>query len=148
MDDTITLDDPHTGPTRIWHSLDDGRVQCDVCPSACRLHEGQRGLCFAPARVDDRVVLTCYGRSRGSGWTRWRRSRSTTSCPAAQCCPLAPTCDAFALRGLLHWARRHEPDVRLLHLGTSAHTIRAPGRVVGYGAFELVSPVRAVRAND
>jgi len=45
MDDTITLDDPHTMPTRYWHLLEDGRVQCDVCPRACRLHEGQRGGC-------------------------------------------------------------------------------------------------------
>jgi pyruvate formate lyase activating enzyme len=65
MDDTITLDDPHTVPTRYWHSLEDGRVQCDVCPRACRLHEGQRGLCFVRARVGDQVVLTSYGRSSG-----------------------------------------------------------------------------------
>ena len=24
----------------------DGRVQCDLCPRDCKLHEGQRGLCF------------------------------------------------------------------------------------------------------
>jgi pyruvate formate lyase activating enzyme len=65
MDDTITLDDPHTVPTRYWHLLQDGRVQCDVCPRQCRLREGQRGLCFVRARVDDRVVLTSYSRSRG-----------------------------------------------------------------------------------
>ena len=65
MDDTITLDDPHTVPTRHWHSLEDGRVQCDVCPRACRLHEGQRGLCFVRGRVDDQIVLTSYGRSSG-----------------------------------------------------------------------------------
>ncbi|MBB3192427.1 AmmeMemoRadiSam system radical SAM enzyme [Halomonas cerina] len=52
-------------PTRHWHRLDDGRVQCDVCPRACKLREGQRGLCFVRARQDDRVVLTSYGRSSG-----------------------------------------------------------------------------------
>jgi pyruvate formate lyase activating enzyme len=31
--------------TAHWHRLDDGRVQCDVCPRNCRLHEGQRGFC-------------------------------------------------------------------------------------------------------
>jgi pyruvate formate lyase activating enzyme len=61
----ISLDDPFTVPTRWWHRLDDGRVQCDVCPRACRLHDGQRGLCFVRARVDDQVVLTSYGRSSG-----------------------------------------------------------------------------------
>ena len=52
-------------PTRHWHRLDDGRIQCDVCPRACRLHEGQRGLCFVRGRVDDQVVLASYGRSSG-----------------------------------------------------------------------------------
>jgi pyruvate formate lyase activating enzyme len=52
-------------PTRHWHRTDDGRVQCDVCPRACRLAEGQRGLCFVRARRDDAVVLTTWGRSSG-----------------------------------------------------------------------------------
>jgi pyruvate formate lyase activating enzyme len=52
-------------PARHWHRLDDGRVQCDVCPRFCRLHEGQRGLCFVRARQDDAMVLTTYGRSSG-----------------------------------------------------------------------------------
>ena len=45
--------------------LADGRVQCDVCPRACKLHEGQKGLCFVRAREDDQIVLTAYGRSSG-----------------------------------------------------------------------------------
>lgn len=51
--------------TRYWHLLEDGRVQCDVCPRACKLHEGQRGLCFVRACRDDSIVLTTYGRSSG-----------------------------------------------------------------------------------
>jgi pyruvate formate lyase activating enzyme len=61
----ISLSDPYTVPTRYWHRLDDGRIQCDVCPRACRLHEGQRGLCFVRGRIDDQVVMTSYGRSSG-----------------------------------------------------------------------------------
>jgi pyruvate formate lyase activating enzyme len=52
-------------PTRYWHRLEDGRVQCDVCPRFCKLHEGQRGLCFVRARLDDSIVLATYGRSSG-----------------------------------------------------------------------------------
>ncbi len=52
-------------PGRYWHKLDDGRIQCDVCPRYCRLKEGQRGMCFVRMREDDRVVLTTYGRSSG-----------------------------------------------------------------------------------
>jgi pyruvate formate lyase activating enzyme len=54
-----------TVPTTYWHLLDDGRIQCDVCPRACKLHEGQRGVCFVRGREDDAVVLTTYGRSSG-----------------------------------------------------------------------------------
>ena len=52
-------------PTRYWHTLADGRVQCDVCPRACKMHEGQRGLCFVRANDGGEVVLTTYGRSSG-----------------------------------------------------------------------------------
>lgn len=45
--------------------LGDGRVECDVCPRYCKLHEGQRGMCFVRARENDEVVLTTYGRSSG-----------------------------------------------------------------------------------
>jgi pyruvate formate lyase activating enzyme len=54
-----------TVPTRYWHRLEDGRVQCDVCPRACKLREGQRGLCFVRACEGGEVVLTTYGRSSG-----------------------------------------------------------------------------------
>jgi pyruvate formate lyase activating enzyme len=57
--------DGFTIPTRYWHALDDGRIQCDVCPRACKLREGQRGVCFVRARLDGQVVLTSYGRSSG-----------------------------------------------------------------------------------
>src|SRR6201989_2200822 len=57
--------DSFTVPTKYWHVLDDGRIQCDVCPRACKLRDGQRGLCFVRAREGDEVVLTTYGRSSG-----------------------------------------------------------------------------------
>jgi len=53
----------HAG--RYWHQLADGRIQCDLCPRFCRLHDGQRAFCFVRARQDDRMVLTTYGRSSG-----------------------------------------------------------------------------------
>jgi pyruvate formate lyase activating enzyme len=61
----LSLVDPHTVPTTHWHRCDDGRVQCDVCPRSCKLHEGQRGLCFVRGRIDDQIVLATYGRSSG-----------------------------------------------------------------------------------
>lgn len=55
----------HTIPTKYWHAIEDGRIQCDLCPRFCKLREGQRGLCFVRAREKDQVVLTTYGRSSG-----------------------------------------------------------------------------------
>jgi len=52
-------------PAGWWHRLDDGRIQCDLCPRDCRLHDGQRGMCFVRQRVGDAMVLTTYGRSSG-----------------------------------------------------------------------------------
>lgn len=52
-------------PGRYWHRLEDGRIQCDVCPRFCRLRDGQRGMCFVRAREGDQIVLTTYGRSSG-----------------------------------------------------------------------------------
>jgi pyruvate formate lyase activating enzyme len=59
------LMDAFTVATRYWHPLEDGRVQCDVCPRACKLRDGQKGLCFVRARDGDEIVLTSYGRSSG-----------------------------------------------------------------------------------
>jgi len=54
-----------TYPARYWHAIDDGRIQCDLCPRDCKLHEGQRGACFVRMRNNDQMVLTTYGRSSG-----------------------------------------------------------------------------------
>jgi pyruvate formate lyase activating enzyme len=48
-----------------WHLLENGRIQCDLCPRFCQLSEGQRGLCFVRARSNDSMILTTYGRSSG-----------------------------------------------------------------------------------
>ena len=52
-------------PTKYFHALDDGRVQCDACPRACKMHEGQRGLCFVRGVEGGEVRLYTYGRSSG-----------------------------------------------------------------------------------
>jgi len=65
MEQIDLVEDGSVVPTRHWHRTEDGRIQCDVCPRACRLAEGQRGLCFVRARQGDAVVLTTWGRSSG-----------------------------------------------------------------------------------
>jgi len=63
MDEPISIAERY--PARWWHLLDDGRIQCDLCPRDCRLRDGQRGACFVRGRVGDAMVLTTYGRSSG-----------------------------------------------------------------------------------
>lgn len=56
---------PSPLPTNYWHVLDDGRIQCDVCPRACKLRPGQRGLCYVRGNENQQIVLYSYGRSSG-----------------------------------------------------------------------------------
>jgi pyruvate formate lyase activating enzyme len=63
MDEPISMAERH--PARWWHMLEDGRIQCDLCPRDCKLREGQRGACFVRGRINDEMVLTTYGRSSG-----------------------------------------------------------------------------------
>ena len=50
---------------RYWHMNEDGRMQCDLCPRDCKLHDGQRGACFVRMRQGGQMILTTYGRSSG-----------------------------------------------------------------------------------
>ncbi len=54
-----------TYKARYWHMIEDGRMQCDLCPRDCKLHEGQRGACFVRMRQGDEMILATYGRSSG-----------------------------------------------------------------------------------
>ena len=47
-------------PTKYWHKLENDRIQCDLCPQACKLNEGQRGICFVRMRQDNKIVLTIF----------------------------------------------------------------------------------------
>jgi len=51
--------------TKYWHTLEDGRVQCDLCPRECKMREGQRGLCYVRGVNHGEVVLTSYGVASG-----------------------------------------------------------------------------------
>jgi pyruvate formate lyase activating enzyme len=54
---------------RWWHRIagegNEGRIQCDLCPRNCKLHEGQRAACFVRAMKGGEMLLTTYGRSSG-----------------------------------------------------------------------------------
>ncbi len=71
MEETRIATDPARGRleglhrARYFHPVEGGKLQCDLCPRACKLGPNQRGLCFVRAREGDRMVLTTYGRSSG-----------------------------------------------------------------------------------
>jgi pyruvate formate lyase activating enzyme len=52
-------------PAIYARKLEDGRMECQVCPHACRLGDGQRGRCFVRMGAREDIVLTTYGRSSG-----------------------------------------------------------------------------------
>jgi len=56
---------PKEAKGRYWHPIEDGRIQCDLCPRDCKIKDGQRGLCFVRANMGGEMVLTTYGRSSG-----------------------------------------------------------------------------------
>ena len=67
--DGINPDSPFIHSTEFWQTLSDGRVQCDVCPRACKLREGQRGLCGCGCGYVCACVLGWLGGwDRGTGW--------------------------------------------------------------------------------
>ena len=50
-----------------WTRLEDGRIECRLCPRFCKMRPGQRGLCFVRRTREDGagMELTGYGRSTG-----------------------------------------------------------------------------------
>jgi pyruvate formate lyase activating enzyme len=60
-----TLIEPGVVRGQWWHRLDDGRVQCDLCPRECKLADGQHGFCFVRQARDGGIDLTSYGRASG-----------------------------------------------------------------------------------
>ncbi len=44
-----------------FHTLEDGRIQCDLCPHHCKLKEGQCGICRVREVKNDKLYLKYYG---------------------------------------------------------------------------------------
>lgn len=50
---------------RWWRPLADGRLECTLCPRACRLRDGQDGFCFSRGNRGGTMRLVAHGRSSG-----------------------------------------------------------------------------------
>lgn len=48
-----------------WRPLENGKIECYLCPRHCKLSDGQRAFCFVRQNLGGEMVLTTYGRSTG-----------------------------------------------------------------------------------
>lgn len=46
---------------RFWHSLPNKKIQCDLCPRACKIGEGKRGFCHGRVNENGTLVAETYG---------------------------------------------------------------------------------------
>ena len=45
--------------------LNNGKIQCDICPRHCKLGLEQRGFCYVRKNIDGKIVLESYGLNTG-----------------------------------------------------------------------------------
>lgn len=64
LDPQLLKSDPSVVPVGFWERAGD-RLLCTLCPRACKLADGQRGLCWVRGRIGETMVLTTWGRSSG-----------------------------------------------------------------------------------
>jgi pyruvate formate lyase activating enzyme len=50
---------------RWWHTQDDGRILCTLCPRYCRLGHGQAGFCYIRKNLGGKLYSLGYGTSTG-----------------------------------------------------------------------------------
>lgn len=45
-----------------YRQLDDGKVECQLCPHHCRIAQGKTGLCRSRRNIDGQLISDVYGR--------------------------------------------------------------------------------------
>jgi pyruvate formate lyase activating enzyme len=135
--------DRYTVATRYWHVLDDGRIQCDLCPRACKLREGQRGVCFVRARLDDAVVLTSYGRSSGFCVDPVEKKPLNHFLPGSSVLSFGTAGCNLACRFCQNWDISKSKEIDTLADGASPEALAAAARRLGCQsvAFTYNDPV-------
>lgn len=54
-------------PAMFYQKLEDGRIECGLCPHQCKLQENQTGICKVRGVVNGQLCLMQYGMVAGSG---------------------------------------------------------------------------------
>lgn len=60
-DETETRSTAGLQEASFYQQLEDGRVQCNLCPNRCILSEGQRGLCKVRENIGGKLYSLVYG---------------------------------------------------------------------------------------
>ena len=47
---------------RYYHRLEDGRVECDLCPHHCRISDGKTGICHSRRNKDGVLISEVYAK--------------------------------------------------------------------------------------
>ncbi len=50
---------------KYWKRLENGQVECTLCPRRCRMAQGKRGACFGRHRIGDELIAETYGLACG-----------------------------------------------------------------------------------
>lgn len=50
---------------RWWHTEEDGRILCTLCPRYCRMSDGQAGFCYIRKNIGGKLFSLGYGKSTG-----------------------------------------------------------------------------------
>ena len=69
--------------------LDDGRVQCNLCPCECKLKDGQQGLCAVRGNRGGEIVPTAHRQASVPDYA---------SAPAARCSRKSAPASARVMR--------------------------------------------------
>jgi pyruvate formate lyase activating enzyme len=48
-----------------WHKLEDGLIECTLCPRHCRIADGNRGACFGRRNISGKLIAETYGLACG-----------------------------------------------------------------------------------
>jgi pyruvate formate lyase activating enzyme len=56
---------PQKFTAKYWHLLENGKIQCDLCPQACQLLADQHGICFVRKREAENLIALTYGMASG-----------------------------------------------------------------------------------
>jgi pyruvate formate lyase activating enzyme len=95
-----------------WHrQLEDGRIECGVCPRHCRLREGQRGYCFVRQHEAGDLWLTTWGRAQALALDPIEKKPLYHFYPGTSCLSLGTAGCNLGCLGCQNWELSRSRDV-------------------------------------